>query len=80
MNIGVWSDPDTGDFGCYTNKAIIKYLTIKESRKIWKIYLAKNEFDLAKQYCRVSGTFIFYVNRLNLLNQNGLIKISNEKM
>ena len=57
--IGIWSDMETGDFGCFTNQSIIKYLAIKESRKIWRIYLSKNEFDLAKQYTRVIIFFIF---------------------
>lgn len=51
-SIGIWCDPETGDFGSYTTRMIIKFLTIRESRKIWRIYLSKNEFDLAKQYCR----------------------------
>ena len=51
--VGVWFDPLYGDFGSYTNQTIIKYVANKESRKIWKIYLSKNEFDLAKQYCKV---------------------------
>lgn len=56
-SIGVWYDSDSGDFGCYTNRTIIKILTVKESRKIWRIYLSKNEFELAKQYCRVRKSF-----------------------
>ena len=51
--MGVWFDPLYGDFGSYTNQTIIKYVANKESRKIWKIYLSKNEFDSAKQYCKV---------------------------
>ncbi len=50
--IGVWFDSFYGDFGSYTSQSIIKYIANKEHRKIWKIYLSKNEFDLAKQYCR----------------------------
>ena len=52
--MGVWFDSYFSDFGTYTNQTIIKYIPNKESRKIWKIYLNKNEFDLAKQYCKVS--------------------------
>ncbi|CAF1037381.1 unnamed protein product [Brachionus calyciflorus] len=48
---GVWHDPISMDFGSYTGRSIIKYVANKESRKIWKIYLNKNAFDLAKQYC-----------------------------
>lgn len=50
---GVWFDSLYADFGSYTGQSIIKYVANKESRKIWKIYLAKNEFELAKQYCKV---------------------------
>jgi len=31
---------------------IIKFLAVKESKKIWRIYLTKNEFELAKFYCK----------------------------
>lgn len=50
---GVWFDSFYGDFGSYTSQSIIKYVANKESRKIWRIYLSKNEFELAKQYCKV---------------------------
>ena len=50
--IGIWSDVDTGDFGCYNSQSIIKYSAVKETRKIWRIYLSKNEFELAKQYSK----------------------------
>lgn len=52
--MGVWFDSFYSDFGTYTNQTIIKYIPNKESRKIWKIYLSKNEFDSAKLYCKVS--------------------------
>lgn len=52
--LGVWFDMNSGDFGSYTSQSIIKYVANKESRRIWKIYLSKNEFELAKQYCKVS--------------------------
>jgi hypothetical protein len=52
VTLGVWYDASNGDFGSYTSKTIIKYVANRESRKIWKIFLAKNEFELAKQYCK----------------------------
>jgi hypothetical protein len=58
--VGIWFDPFYGDFGSYTNQTIIKYVANKEARKIWKIYLSKNEFDLAKQYCKVMGFKCFF--------------------
>jgi hypothetical protein len=51
--IGTWFDLPKNDFGCYTNQSIIKYLANKESKKIWKIYLSKNDFEQAKNYCKV---------------------------
>ena len=59
--LGVWFDSINGDFGCYTNQMIIKYVPYKESRKIWKIYLTKNEFELAKEFCKVTK-FYFELN------------------
>lgn len=50
--LGVWFDPTSKDFGSYSSTTIIKYITNKETKKIWKIYLSKNEFELAKQYCQ----------------------------
>lgn len=50
--LGIWFDSYYSDFGSYTSKSIIKYIANKEHRKIWKIYLSKNEFESAKQYCR----------------------------
>lgn len=51
--VGIWQDSLQGDFGCYTNKSIVKYEANKESRKIWKIFLAKNDFEQAKNFCKV---------------------------
>jgi hypothetical protein len=50
----IWFDAFYGDFGSYTMQSIIKYVANKEARKIWKIYLAKNEFEQAKNFCKVN--------------------------
>jgi hypothetical protein len=50
--LATWFDASFGDFGSYTSQTIIKYLPNNESRRIWRIYLAKDEFELAKQYCK----------------------------
>jgi hypothetical protein len=50
--LGTWFDSGFGDFGSYTCQTIIKYMPNNESRRIWRIYLAKNEFELAKQHCK----------------------------
>ena len=50
--LGTWFDAHFGDFGSYTSQSIIKYLAHRESRRIWRIYLSKNEFELAKQFCK----------------------------
>ena len=52
--MGVWHDTRVGDFGAFTGQSVVKYLTNKEQRRIWKIYLAKNDFKSARQYCMVS--------------------------
>jgi len=51
-SIGIWLDAESGDFGCYTSRMIIKFLAVREARKIWRIYLGKKEFELAKFYCK----------------------------
>lgn len=50
--VGIWSDASHGDFGTYSSRAIVKYEANKEARKIWKIHLARNEFELAKDFCK----------------------------
>lgn len=50
--VGIWFDMAKSDFGAYSSRAILKYEPNKEARKIWKIHLGKNEFELAKTFCK----------------------------
>jgi hypothetical protein len=68
--LATWFDASFGDFGSYTNQTIIKYVPNSESRRIWRIYLAKDEFELAKQYCKVNFTLNLNDSRLVDLMQN----------
>lgn len=65
--VGCWFDSVLADFGSYTSQSIIKYAVNKESRKIWKIYLSKNEFEMAKTFCkvRIKTTKIHYYIDIN---------------
>ena len=41
------------ELGYFTDKSIFKYKITKETRNLWKFYLKKGEFEMAKKYCQV---------------------------
>lgn len=48
---GMARDPVFGSFYVYCEYGIYKFKVEREERNIWQIYLEKNEFDLAQQFC-----------------------------
>jgi hypothetical protein len=49
---GLCVDRVKGNTLAFSDKAIFKYQVNNESRNVWKIYLQKREYELAKQYCK----------------------------
>lgn len=50
--LGLCSDPVKGTIWAFTGQSIFKYKVTREARDVWQMYLDKNEFELAKEYCR----------------------------
>ncbi|XP_071954720.1 vacuolar protein sorting-associated protein 18 homolog [Antedon mediterranea] len=50
--LGVCKDRIKGTIWSYTNQSVFKYKVTRESRDVWRMYLDKGEFDLAKEYCK----------------------------
>ncbi|XP_014476276.1 PREDICTED: vacuolar protein sorting-associated protein 18 homolog isoform X2 [Dinoponera quadriceps] len=50
--IGITKDPATRSIWAYSERAVFKYRVTKEDRNVWQVYVDKNEFELAKQYCK----------------------------
>ena len=50
--VGMCKDPLRGSIWAFTSHAVFKYKIIRESRDVWQMYLDKEQFDLAKLYCR----------------------------
>lgn len=50
--IGTTTDTTMGSIYVYTSKYIFLYYVNNEERNVWKMYADKNEFELAKKYCK----------------------------
>ncbi|XP_023247214.1 vacuolar protein sorting-associated protein 18 homolog [Copidosoma floridanum] len=50
--INIIKDPATGSIWAYSERAVFKYKVTREDRNVWQVYAAKEEFELAKQYCQ----------------------------
>lgn len=50
--LGMYKDPITNSIWAYTSQHIFNYKVNQESRDVWRIYLDKGKFDLAKEYCK----------------------------
>ncbi|XP_033107072.1 vacuolar protein sorting-associated protein 18 homolog [Anneissia japonica] len=50
--LGICKDRVKGTIWSYTNQSVFKYKVTRESRDVWRMYLDKGEFDLAKEYCK----------------------------
>nr|XP_022303010.1 vacuolar protein sorting-associated protein 18 homolog [Crassostrea virginica] len=49
--LGLCSDPVKGTIWAFTGQSIFKY-KVTRNPDVWQMYLDKNEFELAKDYCR----------------------------
>ncbi|KAH9519313.1 Vacuolar protein sorting-associated protein 18 like protein [Bulinus truncatus] len=50
--IGICKDAIRGTIWTFTANTVFKYKITKEDRDVWQMYLEKNEFELAKGYCK----------------------------
>ncbi|KAK0168771.1 hypothetical protein PV327_002541 [Microctonus hyperodae] len=50
--VNIIKDPMSGAIWAHTERALFKYKVTREERNVWQIYMDKNEFGLAKQYCK----------------------------
>lgn len=50
--MSIVKDPKSGNIYSFSNKNIFRYKINNEKRNVWKMYLDKGEFDLAKKYSR----------------------------
>lgn len=46
------SDPSRKTLWAFSESQISQYKISNESRDVWKLYLERKEFDLAKEYCK----------------------------
>ncbi|GFT12641.1 vacuolar protein sorting-associated protein 18 homolog [Trichonephila clavipes] len=49
---GLIKDPEKGTIWAYSDMAIYRYRITGEDRYIWEVYLDKNEYSLARKYCK----------------------------
>lgn len=50
--VDITKDVQTNSIFACTGRNIIRFKVSNEHRHVWSLYLEKNEFDLAKQYCK----------------------------
>lgn len=50
--LDITKDNTTGTIFAYTAKGIFRYKVTNERRNVWRMYLDKNEFELAQKYSR----------------------------
>lgn len=50
--LAVVKDPKNGNVYTYSNKTIFRYRINNEQRNVWRMYLDKNDFELAQKYSR----------------------------
>lgn len=56
--LNIVKDPVNRSIWAYSEKAVFKYKVTKEDRNVWQVYLDKEEFELAKQYCKDNPAYI----------------------
>lgn len=49
--VGIAHDPVLGLFWTFTEYAVYKYKVVNEARNVWRIYLEKDQFELASRHC-----------------------------
>ncbi|KAK3096988.1 hypothetical protein FSP39_005437 [Pinctada imbricata] len=50
--IGLCKDPIRGSIWAFTSQNVFKYKVTREDRDVWQMYLDRDEFELAKDYCK----------------------------
>lgn len=50
--VDITKDVQTNSIFATTGRNIVRFKVSNEHRHVWSLYLEKNEFDLAKQYCK----------------------------
>ncbi|XP_055900557.1 vacuolar protein sorting-associated protein 18 homolog isoform X1 [Biomphalaria glabrata] len=50
--VGICKDVLKGTIWTFSANTVFKYKITKEDRDVWQMYLEKNEFELAKEYCK----------------------------
>ena len=50
--VGIAKDPIKGTVWVFTQLAVYRYKIVGEDRNIWKIYLAKQDFEAAKRLAK----------------------------
>ncbi|XP_013200015.1 vacuolar protein sorting-associated protein 18 homolog [Amyelois transitella] len=45
-----------------TEKTVFRYKVVKEERNVWRIYMEKEQFDLAKEYCQQNPVYVDIIN------------------
>ncbi|XP_014607285.1 PREDICTED: vacuolar protein sorting-associated protein 18 homolog isoform X2 [Polistes canadensis] len=56
--LNIVKDPVNRSIWAYSERAVFKYKVTKEDRNVWQVYLDKEEFELAKQYCKDNPAYI----------------------
>lgn len=54
--IGIAKDPITRTIWIYSEMAVYRYKVIKEDRNIWRIYLDKGDFEMARDFAKNDPT------------------------
>ncbi|ESO97284.1 hypothetical protein LOTGIDRAFT_214111 [Lottia gigantea] len=50
--LGICKDPIRGTIWTYTTNSVFKYRITHEDRDVWQMYLEKEDFESAKEYCQ----------------------------
>ncbi|KAJ3441384.1 vacuolar protein sorting-associated protein 18 [Anaeramoeba flamelloides] len=50
--IGVIQDPTTGDLWLFSSKSLYSIVKHNEDRDVWKIYLNREQYEVALEYCK----------------------------
>lgn len=50
--LGISKDQVKGVIWVYTSRAVYRYKVVKEDRNIWEIYLAKKDFNMARNFAK----------------------------
>ncbi|XP_042895877.1 vacuolar protein sorting-associated protein 18 homolog [Parasteatoda tepidariorum] len=49
---GIVKDPEKGTIWAFSEMGIYRYRIFREERYVWEVYLDKDEYELARKYCK----------------------------